>query len=139
MKIHTLKAGEPTFSDLRSGVRTFDVRRNDQDFHVGDLLMICQYINDNFTGYDIQRKISYIGTDSEGLKDGYVLLGLTEYSQKVDSSTVPMKVLRESPDFLNRTMSGDCPHCGNHITKDKSPDSCVSCGCPVLWGESKFF
>lgn len=139
MKIHTLKAGEPAFSDLRTGKKTFEVRPADPGFQVGDLLMICQYVNNNFTGYDIQRKVTYVESGCEGLAAGYVVLGLEEYSQTVDSSNVPMKVLREGPDFLNRTMSGDCPHCGKHIMKSESPENCKECACPILWSENSFF
>ncbi len=138
MTVHTLKMGEPDYSDVVSGTKQEDLRPKDMGFKVGDLLMICQYINNNFTGLDIEKKVSYVQTAGEGVPEGYVLLGLEDCKNSVDSSVVPMKVNREGFDFLSRTMFGDCPHCGKHITKADSPEKCGECGSPVLWSESPF-
>lgn len=138
MKVHTIKEGEPSFGDVLAGKKQFSIQPNSTEYQVGDLLMICQYVNDNFTGRDVEKRISYIMKSGEGLKDGYVLLGLEDVEHNVDSSSVEMKVLREGYDFLSRTMFGDCPHCGKHISKEKSPDRCNECGSPVRWSENKF-
>lgn len=138
MKVHTLKEGEPGYSDVVSGKKRFEIRLNDADFQVGDLLMICQFINKNFTGLDIEKKVSYIQKDCEGLREGYVILGLEDCGNAVDSSAVAVKVQREGFDFLSRSMFGDCPHCGKHITSDKSAERCSECGSPIRWGENKF-
>lgn len=136
MNVHKLKEVEPAFTDIASGKKTFEVRP-DKGFQIGDLVMICQFKQD-FTGVDVHKKISYILRDCEGLKDGYVVLGLEDYEHRVDSTSVRMKVHREGFDFLSRTMFGDCPHCGKHITSDKSKDACSECGRPVSWSDNKF-
>lgn len=138
MKVHTLKEGEPDYSDVVSGKKQVEIRPKDMGFEVGDLLMICQFINNNFTGLDIEKKIAYIKTEGEDIPEGCVLLGLEDCKNAVDSTAVPVKVHREGFDFLSRTMFGDCPHCGKHITKDKSPENCVECGGPIIWGYSPF-
>lgn len=138
MKVHTLKEGEPDYGDVVSGKKQVEIRPAEMGFEVGDLLMICQFINNNFTGLDIEKKVAYIKTEGEGIPEGCVLLGLEDCKNSVDSSIVPVKVNREGFDFLSRTMFGDCPHCGKHITRDTSPESCCECGSPILWGDSPF-
>ncbi|HGC8936787.1 TPA: DUF3850 domain-containing protein, partial [Streptococcus agalactiae] len=57
---------------------TFECRYNDRDFKVGDELLLREY--DPQKGYTyrcIVRKITYILSDFIGLKDGYVILGVT--------------------------------------------------------------
>ncbi|HGA2655065.1 TPA: DUF3850 domain-containing protein, partial [Streptococcus agalactiae] len=56
----------------------FECRYNDRDFKVGDELLLREY--DPQKGYTyrcIVRKITYILSDFIGLKDGYVILGVT--------------------------------------------------------------
>lgn len=136
MNVHKLKEVEPYFSDVASGKKQFEIRL-DKGFQVGDMVLICQFKQD-FTGVDVQKKITYILRDYPGLAEGYVILGLEDFSQKVDSASVRMKVHREGFDFLSRDMFGDCPHCGKHILKSQSPEDCSECGRPVLWSENKF-
>ncbi|EPW14538.1 hypothetical protein SAG0054_00010 [Streptococcus agalactiae CCUG 28551] len=60
------------------GTKTFECRYNDRDFKVGDELLLREY--DPQKGYTyrcIVRKITYILSDFIGLKDGYVILGVT--------------------------------------------------------------
>lgn len=60
------------------GTKTFECRCNDRDFKVGDELLLREY--DPQKGYTyrcIVRKITYILSDFIGLKDGYVILGVT--------------------------------------------------------------
>ncbi len=138
MKVHTLKVGEPDYSDIVSGKKRTVACPKELGCKVGDLLMICQFINNNFTGLDAEKKAASIETGGEGLPEGCVLVGLEDCNNSVDSSVVAMKVNREGFDFLSRTMFGDCPHCGKHITKDTSPEKCSECGGPVLWSDSPF-
>ncbi len=138
MNVHKLKEVEPFFSDVLSGKKQFELRPESGNFQVGDMLLICQFVNNNFTGLDVQKTVTYILKDCEGLQEGYVLLGLKDYVHDVDTSKVPVKVNRESFDFLQRTMIGDCPHCGKHIARSGSPERCSECGSPVIWSENKY-
>ncbi|MFS5210726.1 DUF3850 domain-containing protein, partial [Streptococcus agalactiae] len=63
---------------IMDGTKTFECRYNDRDFKVGDELLLREY--DPQKGYTyrcIVRKITYILSDFIGLKDGYVILGVT--------------------------------------------------------------
>jgi hypothetical protein len=77
---HCLKTINPYFNDVKSGNKTFEIRKNDRDFKVGDLLLLQEYHRGEFTGEAFWRVITYVLSDAEqfGLKDGYVILGIKE-------------------------------------------------------------
>ncbi len=138
MKVHTLKAGEPEYGDIVSGKKQTLILPAGTDYQVGDLLMICQFLHNNFTGPNIGKRVGYIKSGSGQVPEGYVMLGLEECENTVDSTVVAVNVLREGYDFLSRSKFGDCPHCGKQITSDKSPEKCCECGGPIIWSESRF-
>ncbi|WP_288846669.1 DUF3850 domain-containing protein [uncultured Fructobacillus sp.] len=97
MKVHELKLDEKYFDLVNNGLKTFEIRKNDRDYHVGDLLALSRY-NSELNCYKqtdsawasqsykassvheadtILRKIIYM-TDYEQ-KDGYVVLGIGKY------------------------------------------------------------
>jgi len=41
--IHELKTVDPYWSDVASGAKTFEVRKNDRGFSVGDTLLLRRY------------------------------------------------------------------------------------------------
>ena len=75
MKVHNLKIKPQYFKDVISGIKTFEVRKNDRDFKVGDLMVLETYDNKRFTGGYVNTKITYILDDPEYCKPGYVILG----------------------------------------------------------------
>ncbi len=141
MNVHKIKETEPYYSDVVAGKKKFAVCPDDGTFNTGDMLLVSQFTaTGGYTGLAVQKTAEYIMKDVPGLESGYIAVGFGEYKrQEVNTSLVRMKVLREGTDFLNRTMFGDCPHCGQHITRKDSADNCVSCGGPVSWSENKFF
>lgn len=78
---HELKCFPQYFCALKSGVKRFELRKNDRDFQVGDKLIIREYRrpeNGVLTGRKLQRTIQYITKDAIhlGLMEGYCILGL---------------------------------------------------------------
>ena len=79
MKIHDLKTWDEYFDEVEKGNKTFELRKNDRNFQVGDTLNLLSYDpkSDNYTGKVITKKISYIlDGGAFGLELGYVILGL---------------------------------------------------------------
>ncbi len=76
MKEHTLKIFTSNLDAIMSGIKTFEVRLNDRDYNVGDVLILKEYWNDNYLGRAIKRKIQFIQT-GWGLKDSFVILGIS--------------------------------------------------------------
>ncbi len=138
MKVHTLRIGEREYGEVAAGKNQVQVRPNGEQYQAGDLLMVCEYVNNNLTGLSVGKKITSVRDGGEGVPEGFLLLDLEDCDNTVDSAAVAMNVNREGFDFLSRSKFGDCPHCGKSVTSDKSPERCSECGGPILWSESRF-
>ncbi len=97
LNIHELKILPIYFEEVIKGNKTFEIRKDDRDFNVGDILLLKEYDPDeiyfdiddketHFSGKKILRKISYILKDipSLGLKQGYVLLAVKELDSDIE-------------------------------------------------------
>lgn len=73
MKVHNLKTLPKYFKAQILGTKQFEIRKNDRDFHVGDVLILEEWDN-KYTGYVLYVRVTYILDKFEGLKDGYVVL-----------------------------------------------------------------
>ena len=92
--IHTVKCNYDFFKALKDGTKTFEVRKKDRLFEVGDYLAVNEFVpeknldpyenypdlrstNDGgYTGDCMLYKITYILDDPQYCKDGMVILGL---------------------------------------------------------------
>jgi uncharacterized protein YqfB (UPF0267 family) len=84
VKIHELKIWPEFFDAVLSGAKTFDLRKNDRDFQVGDVLKLREWAPAGhfYTGKEVIALISYIlehrpdagCAATYGLKPGYVIL-----------------------------------------------------------------
>lgn len=76
--IHAVKCRSNYFKALQSGQKSFEVRKNDRDYKVGDLLGINEIDNGgNYTGRALVCRINYILDGFEGLKDDYIAMSVT--------------------------------------------------------------
>ena len=74
--VHLVKCVEPYFSDLKSGVKTFEVRKDDRDYKVGDLFSPYLFPILSIAPSLLNFVITYILRDSNYCKEGYVILGI---------------------------------------------------------------
>jgi hypothetical protein len=73
IKHHSLKTEHGYFIDVKSGSKTFEVRKNDRDFKIGDTLVLVDLI----TADVIYREVTYILQGGQfGIAPGYVVMGL---------------------------------------------------------------
>lgn len=90
MSKHTLKLPEPYFSAVKSGDKTFEIRRNDRAFQRGDKLILqdssrCDCGQDECARRrpSLVRYVSFVFSGDPSLRDtggilpGYVVLGLS--------------------------------------------------------------
>ena len=76
-RIHELKIKSKFYWDIYQGTKTFEVRKNDREFKVGDFLALNE-INDEgqYTDFSTLVKVVYILDDEDYVKEGMVILGI---------------------------------------------------------------
>lgn len=72
-RTHELKTLPEYFIAVAAGRKTFEIRKNDRDFKVGDKVILKEW-NGIYTGQEIEAFIIYM-TDYEQ-KDGYVVFSM---------------------------------------------------------------
>lgn len=77
-KVHDVKLGTTFFDDVKTGRKTFELRKNDRGYKEGDIIAMHEYKDGTTTGRTIEKKIVYMLEDFTGLEDGYCILGLGE-------------------------------------------------------------
>ena len=80
MKVHELKCLSDYFEAVRSGAKSFEMRKADRDFAVGDVLWLREVGGPGFvyTGRNLRRLVTYVLPGGQfGVEEGYVALGLS--------------------------------------------------------------
>lgn len=81
MKLHTLKIESVYYYELDFGIKTFELRKNDQDYEVFDLIHFVDKDGQDFKeNSNNVYQIVYILKDAEkyGLDKNYCILGLNK-------------------------------------------------------------
>lgn len=82
-KIHDLKCWPEFYAAIQSGAKRFEVRENDRDFRVGDVLILREWSNDAhvYTGQETWHRVTYMLTGgSFGLAPGFVVMSIEAIS-----------------------------------------------------------
>lgn len=74
--IHNLKIEPRYFNDVAYGKKTFEIRYNDRNYQVNDVLYLNEYKDGDYTGRGVYVKVRYVLDDPRFLKEGYVALGV---------------------------------------------------------------
>lgn len=79
MKIHHLKTWPEYFRAVVSGAKKVEIRKDDRDFRVDDVLCLEEYdINTGkFTGEKITVKVTHCLRGQPWVPDGYVAMSIT--------------------------------------------------------------
>lgn len=76
-KIHDLKILSEYYSAVVSGAKKFEVRYNDRDYKVGDILLLREFDGSFYTGRKTCVKVTYVlHGGAYGLAEGYVILSI---------------------------------------------------------------
>jgi ParB family chromosome partitioning protein len=87
MVIHSLKLSADYYDDSASGIKTFEIRENDRNYKVGDILELREWIWSGLDGQgaytgNVHRKIiTYILEDEAFLAKGYVCLAVAPIAE----------------------------------------------------------
>jgi hypothetical protein len=75
---HRLKTWPLFFADVSTGAKTFDIRKDDRNFQVGDTLLFLEFDPEHYvkkyTGREIRVIVNYIVSldDIPGMQKGFV-------------------------------------------------------------------
>ncbi len=88
IKEHKLKTWPAFYKYVDSGEKTFEIRKDDRDFEVGDTLVLQEYAFGKLTGKECRRKITFIITMYPLFDDNYVGMSIKpiEDEEKGDSA-----------------------------------------------------
>ena len=73
---HKLKILPEYFSAIERGEKTFEVRFNDRDYQVNDILVLQEHENKQYTGREITAEVTYILDNPRFCKEGYVIMAI---------------------------------------------------------------
>jgi len=89
MTRHELKTWPQYFAAVRSGKKRFEIRRNDRDFSVGDILVLREFDPDSdvYTGQVEERQITFLLSEEDyGVIHGFVAIGFGEVMPHADAA-----------------------------------------------------
>ena len=74
---HRIKCVQPYFLEVWNGQKKFEVRINDRNYNVGDIVMMDCFDkeSDQITGATMNIRITYLIENFEGLKEGWCVFG----------------------------------------------------------------
>jgi hypothetical protein len=78
MKVHHLKTWPPCFEAIQNDLKHFELRKNDRDFQVGDMLVLQEWNPHvgEYTTREIRAYVQWILQDvpQMGLMDGFCIM-----------------------------------------------------------------
>jgi hypothetical protein len=87
---HEVKCWPSYFEAIKYGDKTFDIRKADRKYAVGNILVLREWDPDRgrYTGQEIRKKITYVLREGSipplhGLRPGYVVLSLADVTPAV--------------------------------------------------------
>lgn len=76
-KVHSIRLAKTYFNDVASGKKSFELRKNDREYKVGDMLEMLEFADGKNTGRIIQAEVVYMLEEYTGLEEGYCILGIS--------------------------------------------------------------
>ncbi len=81
MTVHYLKILPEYFRAVNNGTKTFELRKDDRDYCVGDILVLQEWDPEfEYSGLQLVYDVMYTARNIEkfGLMPGYVILGIKQ-------------------------------------------------------------
>ena len=78
MTRHELKILPEYYDAVRFGDKRFEIRKNDRDYHTGDILRLKEWDGKQYTGEELDVLVRYVlyGIDEYGLAEGYCIMSI---------------------------------------------------------------
>lgn len=89
VKLHKLKSWPDQFQAVWDGIKVHEYRKDDRDFHIGDILILKEY-NPNkkrgkYSGRHIIARVMYVSRRSFGIPNEYCVMSIY-VTQKLDNN-----------------------------------------------------
>lgn len=75
MKVHCIKILPEYFEQVIAGVKLFELRKNDRDYCVNDVLVMKEWGNGKYLGRKVTVRVTSLLENTEGLEKGYCIMG----------------------------------------------------------------
>lgn len=85
--LHELKQESQYYNPVRDGVKTFEIRRNDRNFKIDDIIILREW--SPFGGYRgryLLRKITYVLHGNYGLLEGFCCLSIRPLTKEEEAN-----------------------------------------------------
>lgn len=73
-KVHQIRLAKSYFDDVANGIKTFELRKNDRGYKVGDILEMMEFADGKNTGRTVKVLVTYMLEDYTGIEDGYCIM-----------------------------------------------------------------
>jgi len=94
MNEHVLKTWPVFFADVEAEAKTFEIRKNDRNFQVGDILRLAEYDPKRkaYTGRECRVVVDYtVCLDGlPGMPDGFI--GMSIYTTQLDDTDKNIRI-----------------------------------------------
>ena len=81
-KQHDLKILPEYFEAIVKGEKNFEVRFNDRNFAMGDILLLREHDGNSYTGRQITTEVTYLLDNPAYCKEGYVIMAIKKLEIK---------------------------------------------------------
>lgn len=79
MIVHELKTWHEPFEAISCGAKTFEFRKDDRKYRVGDVLRLREFdaLDATYSGRELEAQVTYVlGGGGFGIPDGYVCMSI---------------------------------------------------------------
>lgn len=73
---HHVKILPEYYNAVDKGIKTFEIRFNDRNYKIGDILYLHEFCDGQITGRVLIQEICYIIDSKDYCKEGFVVLGI---------------------------------------------------------------
>lgn len=86
-KTHSIRLAAMYFDDVKSGKKTFELRKNDRGYKEGDILELMEFADGRNTGRSIRALVTYMLEEHTGLAEGYCIMGIKVIPEVSETDT----------------------------------------------------
>lgn len=100
--IHTLKCIQPYFNEIWLGKKKAELRKNDRNFKLGDIVYLQEYNKETntFKKYQLKVRITNIVENFEGIELGYCMFSFDVEERITDELTDILGMTIIEPDEI---------------------------------------